>query len=69
MEILFFTDLHLRFINERPFLKGTLKRAGVLETGVHTEESHCGFGYEYPLITYNKVGNRTTKADNNGTAN
>jgi len=41
----------------------------VLQEGVHIGESHHHFSYAYPLITYDKVGNRKTKADNNGTAN
>jgi len=64
-----FTDLQLRFINERLFLEGSAKRARVLQQGVHIGESHSDFGYVYPLITYDKVGNRKTKADNSGTAN
>ena len=44
------SEFHLRFFDERPFSEGTLKRAGVLQELIETEESQPDFTYAYRVF-------------------
>jgi len=59
-------DFQLRSNEKSPFLETALKRAHVLQEFIDTDESRLDFDYAYDLITYDKVGNRKTKVDRNG---